>query len=174
MNEVQPFVAHGEPSKAMQPREGALDYPARATETRAVWGSAPGELRGDPAARELIPMRLRVVAPVPLHQVGLGDRASRPPTQGRNAVDQRQQLGDIVPVGSRQARDERDAVRVREDVVFAARFTAIGWVRSSFFPPRTARTDELSTTARGVGRSPSEYVGRTLCDRRLEADAGPS
>ena len=148
MHEVQPFVAHGEPTKAMQPREGAFNDPARAAETTAMRCPARGELCRDPAARELIPMRLRVVAPVTLHQVGLGDRAPRPPPQRRNAVDQRQQLGDVVPVGGRQARDERDAVRVREDVVFAARFTAIGGVRSRFFPPRNARTDALSTTVR--------------------------
>ena len=83
-------------------------------------------------------MRLRVVSPVPLHQVGRGDRPPRPPTHRRNAVDQLQQLGDVVPVGGRQARDERDAVGGREAVGFAARFTAIGWVRSSFSPAHRA------------------------------------
>ena len=93
MHEVQPFVTDGEATKAMQPREGTLDDPARAPETRAVQRPAPGELRGDPAERELVPMRLRVVSPVPLNQVRLADRSPRPPAQRRNVVDQRQQSG---------------------------------------------------------------------------------
>ena len=32
--------------------------------------------------------------------------------------------------------------------MFRPRLTAIGWVRSSFFPPRSARTEALSTMAR--------------------------
>ena len=121
----------------MQPREGTLDDPARAPEARAVQRPAPGELRGNSAERELVPMRLRVVSPVPLNQVRLADRSPRPPAQRRNVVDQRQQLGDVMPMSGRQARDERDALPVREEVVFAPRFTAIGWVRSSFFPSAT-------------------------------------
>ena len=93
VHEVQPFVTDGEATKAMQPREGTLDDPARAPETRAVQRPAPGELRGDPAERELVPMRLRVVSPVPLNQVRLADRSPRPPAQRRNVVDQRQQSG---------------------------------------------------------------------------------
>ncbi len=148
MNEVQPFVPYGEATKAMQPRQGAFNDPPGAAEATAVRGTPLGELRGDPAAFEVIPMRLRVIPPVPLNQLGLAGRAPRPAAQRRNPVDQRQQLGDVVPISGRQARDERDPLRFREEVVFAARLAAIGWVRSSFFPPRGARTDELSTTVR--------------------------
>jgi hypothetical protein len=123
----------------MQPREGTLDDPARAPETRAVQRPVPGELHGDPAERELVPMRLRVVSPVPLNQVRLADRSPRPPAQRRNVVDQRQQLGDVVhDERPSQARDERDALPVREEEVFAPSFTTIGWVRSSFFHAQRA------------------------------------
>ena len=138
MNEVQPFVPYGEATKAMQPRQGAFNDPPGAAEATAVRGTPLGELRGDPAAFEVIPMRLRVIPPVPLNQLGLAGRAPRPAAQRRNPVDQRQQLGDVVPISGRQARDERDPLRFREEVVFAARLAAIGWVRSSFFP-RAAR-----------------------------------
>jgi hypothetical protein len=55
-------------------------------------------------------------------------------------------LRDIVHVGGGELRDQRDAARVGDDVVFRALLTAIGWVRSSFFPPRSARTEALSIT----------------------------
>ena len=75
MNEVQPFVPHGEATKAMQPRQGAFNDPPGAAEATAVRGTPLGELRGDPAAFEVIPMRLRVIPPVPLNQLGLAGRA---------------------------------------------------------------------------------------------------
>jgi hypothetical protein len=53
-----------------------------------------------------------------------------------------------MPVGLGQNDIDRDALRLDEQMVFAARLTAIGWVRSTFFPPCTALTDELSATAR--------------------------
>jgi hypothetical protein len=53
-----------------------------------------------------------------------------------------------MPVSLGQNDIDRDALRVDEEVVLAAGLTAIGWVRSTFFPPCTARTDELSATTR--------------------------
>jgi len=112
------------------------------------------KLRGDASPRELVPMRLRIIPAVPLDQARFARRAPRPSTQRRNGIDQGQQLGDVVPVGGGQSDDERDPLRVREEMVFAPRLAAIGWVRSSFFPPRSARTDELSTTARAKSNWP--------------------
>lgn len=132
----------------MQPREGPFDHPARTAESTPMCGTPLRQLRGDAAPRQLIPMRLRIISAVPLDQVRFACRAPGPPAQRRNGIDQGHQLGDVVAVGGGQSDDERDAVRVREEVVFAARLAAIGWVRSSFFPPRSARTEELSTTAR--------------------------
>lgn len=96
------------------------------------------KLRGDASPRELVPMRLRIIPAVPLDQARFARRAPRPSTQRRNGIDQGQQLGDVVPVGGGQSDDERDPLRVREEMVFAPRLAAIGWVRSSFFP-RAAR-----------------------------------
>ncbi len=66
----------------------------------------------------------------------------------RNGLNQRQQLRHIMGVGPGDYARERDTLRVGEKVVLAPRLTAIGWVRSSFFPRCMARTDELSTIAR--------------------------
>jgi hypothetical protein len=54
---------------------------------------------------------------------------------------------DVVDVRGGHLGDEWDAPRIGDEVVFGALLAAIGWVRSSFFPPRTARTDPLSMTA---------------------------
>ena len=110
--------------------------------------AAFGELRGDAARPEPVSMRLRVVATVALHQPRFVHRSTGAPTERRHRIDERQQLGDVVPVRRRQRRDERNPVCVGENMMFRPGFAAIGRVRSSFFPPRSARREELSTTAR--------------------------
>ena len=86
----------------VQPGEGALDDPAVAAEPGAVLGQAASDQRLDaPLANEL-PVAVVVVAAV-------GDQRSRSPPRSpdtaahrRNAVEQGQQLGDVVAVAAGQ------------------------------------------------------------------------
>lgn len=142
------LVADGEAAEPVEPREGALDDPAGRAQATPMRGTPLGELRRDAALVEGVAVRLGVVGPVALDQLGLGDGATDRTAKGRHGVDERQQLGDVVPIGGRQDRDERNPVRVGENMMLRPGFAAIGRVRSSFFPPRTARSDALSTTAR--------------------------
>jgi len=148
------FVADGEPSEAVQPREGALDDPATRPEATAVRGATTREDRDDAARPQAVPVRLRVVPAVALQGAGLPARAPRPAAHGGQRVDHRVEVRDVVDVGGRYLRDERDAARIGDEVVFGARLAAIGWVRSSFFPPRTARTVPLSMTVHRWSRRP--------------------
>ena len=168
MNASATFVAHIESSKSVKPRQRALNDPACAAQAAAVRRPSLRELGGDPAAMQRVTMRLRIVAAVALNQRRFAHRATRSAAEGRNRVDQRQQLGDVVPVGRRQHRRQRDAVGLGENVVFRPRLTAIGWVRSSFFPPRSARTEALSTTARARSNWPRRRnsASNTACSRR--------
>ena len=93
-------------------------------------------------------MRFGIIATVTLKRLRALSGTARFASNRRNGPNQRQQLRHIVSVGPRDYARERDALRVGEKVVLAPRLTAIGWVRSSFFPRCMARTDELSTTAR--------------------------
>ena len=132
----------------MEPRQHALDDPAGPAEAASMLGAALRQLRLDAATVEGVPVRLRIIAAVALHQVRLPSRAARSATQRQHRIDQWQELGDVVPVRGRQPRRKRNPVRVSEKVMFRPRLTAIGRVRSSFFPPRSARIDELSAMAR--------------------------
>jgi hypothetical protein len=91
-------------------------------------------------------MGLGIGAPVTLEDVRAAAGPAAPAADRGQGGDERIELGDVVDVGRRYLGDERDAARVGDEVMLGARLAAIGWVRSSFFPPRTARTDELSTT----------------------------
>ena len=154
MNTGPTFVAHIEPAKSMQPRQRTFHDPARAAQAAAMGRPALGELRVDPPVMQGVTVGLRIVAPVALDQVGFAAGPTWTATQRRNGVDQRQQLRDVVPVGAREQRRQRDPACLGENVVLRPRLTAIGWVRSSFFPPRSARMEALSTMARAKSNWP--------------------
>jgi hypothetical protein len=142
------FVPDVEAPKPMQPGQGAFNDPAGSPEAAAMPPPPFRQLARDPAALELITVRLGIVAPIALDEAGLAQRATHAAAQRRNGIHQRQQLGYVVPVRRREPRNNRNPVRVGENMMFRPGLAAIGRVRSSFFPPRSARSDALSTTAR--------------------------
>ncbi len=148
MNTGPAFVAHVETAKSVQPRQCAFDDPARAAKATAVWCSAFRELRHDAAPVKDITVRLGIVPAVSLDERGFAPGTAGSAAQRWDAFHQWQQLGDVVPVGAGEHRRQGNPARVGQNVMFRPRLTAIGWVRSSFFPPRSARTDALSTRAR--------------------------
>ena len=154
MNVIESFIANVQTSKAMSPGDGALDHPTRNAQAAAMRGAPPGNLRADALALQRQTVGLGIVATVALHKAWAAHRPSGSTRNGRDGRHQGQQLGDIVCVGACQARRKRDTLGVADEVVLATRLAAIGWVRSSFFPPRTARTEELSTMARARSSCP--------------------
>ena len=168
MNLRSTLIADRQTAKAVQPRHGARDDPAGAAQPAAVGAPALGELRRDPALGELVAVRLGIVGTVAWTARGLPDRPTRASAQRRHGVDQGQQLRDVMPVGGGQRRDERNPLRVGENMMFRPGFAAIGRVRSSFFPhaPRGARH---CPRRRGPGP-----VGGAAATRRATRDAAAS
>ena len=111
-------------------------------------------------------MRLGVVAAVTLQRTGLAAWAAPAAAYRGQGVDHGLELRDVVDVGSRYLCDERDAARISDEVVFGALLTAIGWVRSSFFPPRTARTDPLSMTVQRWSSRPRRRSSASITSCR--------
>jgi len=147
MKVIESFVTDLEATKLMQPRDRTLDDPTGFAQAATMFGIAFGNDGLDGEGTQQPTMRLGVVATVTLERFGALSGTARFASNRRNGLNQRQQLRHIVGVGSGNYARERDALRVGENVVLAPRLTAIGWVRSSFFPRCMARTDELSTTA---------------------------
>jgi len=148
MHVVEAFVPNGEPSIPMEPSDGAFDDPARAAEMAAVRGMTTRDQRLDAAREQGLAQAPGVIGAIALHDRDATAGTPGAAAQRRNGIHQGQQGRTVDTVGSGQDRDERDAVRFGEDVMFRTRLAAIGWVRSSFFPPRNARSEPLSTTAR--------------------------
>jgi hypothetical protein len=142
-----PFVADREPAEAMEPRDRPFDDPPQDAKAAPVRRAAARDHRDDALRVQPVAMRLGVVATVALEDVGAAAGTPAPAADGGERGDQRIELRDVIHVGGGDLRDERDAAGVRDQVMFGTRLAAIGWVRSSFFPPRTARTEALSMMA---------------------------
>lgn len=144
---IEPFVTDLEATKLMQPSDGAFYHPAGFAQAATVFGIAFGNERLDGEGAQQPTMRFGVVATITLKRLRALSGTARFAPDRRNGLNQGQQLRHIVGVGPSDYGRERDTLRVGKNVVLAPRLTAIGWVRSSFFPRCMARTDELSTTA---------------------------
>lgn len=89
-----------------------------------------------------------VIAAVREQRVGLAARPSDAATDGRDRVEQGQQLGDVVAIATGQQDPERSAVSVGDEVVFRAGPPTIDRGRARLAPPFSALTCEESTTQR--------------------------
>ncbi len=163
-----PFVADGEAAEAMEPRDRSFDDPPDDAEAAAMRCAAARDHRDNTLRVQPIAMRLRIVAAIALEDVGAAPGTPAPSADRWKRGDQRIELRDVIHVGGGHLRDERDATRVGDEVVLGARLAAIGGVRSSFFPPRTARTDALSMmvqrwSSRPRRRSSASNVSCSRC-----------
>jgi hypothetical protein len=168
MDAVVAFIANGEATKPVEPGERALDDPAEHAKAAAVGRAATAEDRNNAAGGEAITMWLRIVATVALQDVGPSARPPATSANGGQVRDQGVEVGDVVDVRGRDMRHQRHPARIGHDVVFGPRLAAIGLVRSSFFPPRIARTDPLSSTVQRWSSRPRRRSSarRVSCKRR--------
>lgn len=162
-----PLEANSQATKLMQPGIGALYYPACDSQATAVFGASSCNYRRDATLLQRGTMCIGVVSTVALQHFRFALRTPDLTGDGRNTINEGKQLSHVMVIGARKNHIQRNALRVRDDVVLAARTTAIGWVRSSFFPAPTARIEELSTTTREKSNwsAPRSFASSTLCSR---------
>jgi hypothetical protein len=119
----------------VEPGEGALDDPALTAKAGAVFGLAPRDDRLDPALPDEAAVLVVVVAAIGDQQLRAAPRAADAATDGRDTVEQLEQLGDVVSVAPGERPGQRDAAAVYEQVVLAARSAAIDGAGTRFRTP---------------------------------------
>jgi hypothetical protein len=92
------LVTDGQTAEGVEPGEGALDRPAPAAQARAVGGLASGDAVADAALAQEAAVLVVVVAAVGDDQLGAVSRLSRATADARDAIQEGQQLGDVVTV----------------------------------------------------------------------------
>lgn len=132
----------------MQPRQRPFDIPALFAQATAVCRTALGQYRRDAVCTQPLALGFGVVPTIPLDPRGAKAGATPRASYQRDSVDQSLQLCHIVDIGRRDLRGQRNALRIRYHVMLGARFGAIRRIGAGLGPPKTARTDELSTSAR--------------------------
>lgn len=167
MNEVQPFVAHLQAPELVQPCDRAFDHPARLAQSAAMRGAPPGQNRRNAQSAKRAAVGGGVVGAVALDTIGALPGAPAPAGERWDGNDEGKELGYIMGIGRRERRRERDTPCIADEMVLAARFAPVGGIRSGFFPPCMARTEELSTTVRdhSICSAACKRVSNTRCNR---------
>jgi hypothetical protein len=128
VNRRQSFIAYAQSPELVQQGDGALDHTSALAQIAAVHSSASGNLMHDAALLQRQAVNTTVIGTVGLDTLWLFQRLSLFAAHWRHAIDERQQLCDIMPVGPSQDDIDRDALRIDEEMVFPPLFAAIGWV----------------------------------------------
>jgi len=125
-----------------------FDKPASDAKSAAMLCAPLRDLRFDPALSQRATMWFRVVTAVALHSLRFLLRPAASAADRRDRVDEGNELSDVVDVRGSQDRREGNPLAISDDMMLRARLAPIGGIRARFFPPCTARIDELSTMAR--------------------------
>jgi len=165
MNVITLFITDTKPSVLMQPRQTTLNHPAVNPKPTAIFGSTLGKKMKDSPASKLHSVWLTIISPVSKKTIRTLNRPAYFAGDWRNAINQRQQLRDIVTVGTGQPHRKGDAIGICYHMMFRAPFAAICGVWACFCPPKTARTDDESTTARekSIWSACRNLLSRTWC-----------
>ena len=135
-------------AELVQPAESAFHHPACRAQAAAMRGAATRQNRCDAAGAQGMPVPSGIVSPIALHTIGPEARWSDMARHGRNGLHQHQQLCHIVAVGPGENRRQRNTVRVGDEMMLRSRLPAIRGIGARLRPPKTARTEAESTTAR--------------------------
>ena len=147
MDVVAFLVAESQPTLDEEPEEDAFDHTAMFTQSTAVYRSTFGDERLDAAvAQGLADFVLGVVGPVGKQFVGTATTAAAGALDGRDCVDQRDGLLRVVDVRAGVLDRQRNSLAIADEVPLRAVFAAICGIGPSLRPPKTARTEQLSTT----------------------------
>jgi len=123
-----------------------------------MFGVALGNHRFDAAGSELATITFCVVTSITLDPEWFLARPTNLSSDRRYGIHQRDQLGDIVDVRRSENASERNALRIGDDVMLTPSFPPIRRARARFFPPYTARMEELSTIANVMPCPPMPFV----------------
>ena len=148
MNVVTFLITNAKTPILMQPRNTAFYHPAIDAQSASVFSPSFSQQWNNSSATKLSTMRLGVITPITKNAIGTLKRSANLACDCRDTINQRQQLCDVVTVCTGQYHRKRDTIGIRYQMVFRTFFAAIRWIWTCFGPPKTARTDDESTTAR--------------------------
>jgi len=145
---IASFIANTKAAILVKPRKAAFYHPPIYPKATAIIGSSLSKLRRNSPLTKCSAMWLAIITTITEDTVWTLKRSANLTGNGWNAVNQRQQLCDIMAIGPGQLYRQRDTIGVRYQMVLRALLAAIRGVWACFCPPKTARKDAESTITR--------------------------
>ena len=132
----------------MKPTQASLYHPSMHTQSAAMRLTSLRQQRPDMSFLQFFTHRLRVVSSVSLRLKRTAARSAPLALDRRYGIHQLKCLGDIVNVSASQPYRQWNALSIGYDVMLATRLGPVRGIGTRFLPPKTARTEALSSTAR--------------------------
>ena len=148
MNVGALLIANSQSTELVKPREGPFNDPPPSAQSAAMWGVALGEPRHDAVGTQTSPDCLGVIAPVTQHTIRTMSRSSALSLQGWDGVNEGESLLRAVAIGPGELNDQRNSPCVADQMTLAAELGPVSRIGARLRPPKTARTELPSTTAR--------------------------
>ncbi len=142
------FVSETQTAKLTKPGEGSLNHPPPSAQATPVLGISLGNPRRNPADSQASPDRFGIVTTVAYHTIRAISRPSQFSLQEWDGINKRERLLRIVTIGCSELNSQRNSVPVANQMTLTATLSPVGRIRTCPLPPKTARTEQLSTTAR--------------------------
>ena len=134
--------------------ERALYDPALSAQAGAVLGTTASDHRLHPELPDQAAVLVVVVTPITQHHVRAAPGPGAFTPHRRHGLQQRDELGDVVAIAAGQGGGERDAGRIGDQVVLAARSAPVDRASSGLGPPLTRG---CGSRRRPPGRSPGHW-----------------
>ena len=148
MNVRPLFVANAQPSELIQPGERPLHDPAPSPQSAAMLGVALRKKGDDASVTKTFPDRFGVITTVAAHTIRSATRTTPLSLKSWDGINQRECLLRVVAISTGELNGQRNSVSVANHMALAAQLGPIGRIRARLLPPKTARTELPSTTAR--------------------------
>jgi hypothetical protein len=161
------LIADSKTMEIMEPSMSTFDYPSVFSEATAMLGAALGKNGFDTPIAQFSPVCFGVVSAIGIDDLRLLQRAPADTTNGRNRVNERQQLCDVMAMCTGQIDRERHPVCVGSNMVLGARSPTIYGVRPSFWPAPITRTEDESriTRERSIWSAARNSASISSCNR---------
>lgn len=156
-------IPYPESTVLMQPRQRAFHRPPVFSQA-APMGCPPfGQDRFNPPLAKSPTVRLRIIGPISLNTIWPFPRTPNFAGDGRNGIDQGEQLGHIVSIGFGDGDRQWNSIGIGDHMVFGALFPPVRGIGAGFRPPKTARTELESTNARekSIRSAPRRWFSRS-------------
>lgn len=124
--------ADSEAAEVVEPAESSFRDPSISAKSASVFLISSSQVWFDASLAKFFSVRLRIIGSICINFIRMILRMAGLPTDGRNTVEQRKKLSHVMSVCSRQCITQRNAIGIRQDMMFAAGFTAIRGIWARF------------------------------------------